>query len=260
MADAIPFGQPILVGHHSEKRDRNYRNKIHRTFEKSFETQKKAERISERAAAAESNDAISSDDPEALVKLREKLAGLEERQAYMKKLNAAWRTAGKPHSEQLAAWHKVADIMGVDRLKMELLAKASAGVDHFSQHRDRAPAAPYELTNNNANIRSVKERIKELAREGTITDSTEVNHEGICKVVHNVELNRLQLVFPGKPDDEVRALLKGHGFRWARSERAWQRKLNNSSRYAAKYVVEQLLKTQGEPNAVPGERPRGDGE
>jgi hypothetical protein len=24
---AIPFGQPILVGHHSEKRDRNYRAK-----------------------------------------------------------------------------------------------------------------------------------------------------------------------------------------------------------------------------------------
>ena len=29
MASVIPFGQPILVGHHSERRDRNYRNKIH---------------------------------------------------------------------------------------------------------------------------------------------------------------------------------------------------------------------------------------
>ena len=25
MQDTIPFGQPILVGHHSEKRDRNFR-------------------------------------------------------------------------------------------------------------------------------------------------------------------------------------------------------------------------------------------
>lgn len=32
MASVIPMGQPILVGHHSEKRDRNYRNKIHNTM------------------------------------------------------------------------------------------------------------------------------------------------------------------------------------------------------------------------------------
>lgn len=31
MADAIPFGQPILVGHYSEKSDRNYRNRIRNT-------------------------------------------------------------------------------------------------------------------------------------------------------------------------------------------------------------------------------------
>ena len=28
MASVIPFGQPILVGHHSEKGDRAFRNKI----------------------------------------------------------------------------------------------------------------------------------------------------------------------------------------------------------------------------------------
>ena len=27
-AEGIPFGQPILVGHHSERRDRNYRARI----------------------------------------------------------------------------------------------------------------------------------------------------------------------------------------------------------------------------------------
>src|SRR5262245_17265579 len=34
MAAAIPFGQPILVGHHSERRDRSYRARIHDTFGK----------------------------------------------------------------------------------------------------------------------------------------------------------------------------------------------------------------------------------
>lgn len=29
MASVIPFGQPILIGHHSERRDRAYRGRIH---------------------------------------------------------------------------------------------------------------------------------------------------------------------------------------------------------------------------------------
>lgn len=37
MAEVIPFGQPILVGHHSEKADRNYRNKIQNKMSKSVE-------------------------------------------------------------------------------------------------------------------------------------------------------------------------------------------------------------------------------
>ena len=35
-AKSIPFGQPILVGHHSEKSDRNFRNKIENNFRKSL--------------------------------------------------------------------------------------------------------------------------------------------------------------------------------------------------------------------------------
>jgi hypothetical protein len=31
-AEAIPFGQPILIGHHSETRDRNYRGRIVRDY------------------------------------------------------------------------------------------------------------------------------------------------------------------------------------------------------------------------------------
>jgi|GEM_PF-863166 len=50
MADHIPFGQPILVGHHSEKRDRNFRNQIHNTFGKAFSEMDKAKYYTEKAA------------------------------------------------------------------------------------------------------------------------------------------------------------------------------------------------------------------
>jgi hypothetical protein len=42
MAAAIPLGQPILVGHHSEGRDRSYRERIETTQRKSFETAERA--------------------------------------------------------------------------------------------------------------------------------------------------------------------------------------------------------------------------
>lgn len=52
MASAIPFGQPILVGHHSEKRDRKYRERIHNTFGKAFEELDKSNYYSDKAATA----------------------------------------------------------------------------------------------------------------------------------------------------------------------------------------------------------------
>jgi hypothetical protein len=52
MASIIPFGQPILGGHHSEKRDRNYRDKIHNTYGKAFELQDKVGYYKDKAETA----------------------------------------------------------------------------------------------------------------------------------------------------------------------------------------------------------------
>lgn len=54
MLDAIPMGQPILVGHHSEKRDRSYRNRAFDNLEASFREADKAEYWTGRADAAAS--------------------------------------------------------------------------------------------------------------------------------------------------------------------------------------------------------------
>lgn len=42
MGSIIPFGQPILVGHHSENKDRRFRDRIQRTAERGFKHQKKS--------------------------------------------------------------------------------------------------------------------------------------------------------------------------------------------------------------------------
>lgn len=45
LAQIIPFGQPILVGHHSERKDRSFRNKLRAKFSRAFELQKHAETL-----------------------------------------------------------------------------------------------------------------------------------------------------------------------------------------------------------------------
>jgi hypothetical protein len=59
-AERIPFGQPILVGHHSEGRDRRFRDKIRQGYGKAFELQGEAERLRRRADATENSRAVSS--------------------------------------------------------------------------------------------------------------------------------------------------------------------------------------------------------
>lgn len=68
---------PILIGHHSEKRHRRDLARIDNDMRKGFEASKEAERLAHAASAAESNEAISSDDPEAVAKLKAKMERLQ---------------------------------------------------------------------------------------------------------------------------------------------------------------------------------------
>ena len=51
MGSAIPFGQPILIGHHSETRDRNYRARITGKMGKGFALMDKASHYADKAAS-----------------------------------------------------------------------------------------------------------------------------------------------------------------------------------------------------------------
>lgn len=55
-------------------------------------------------------------------------------------------------------------------------------------------------------------------------------------MVVNAEINRLQIIFDGKPGEDMRDALKSNGFRWAPSQGAWQRQLTANALYAAKHI------------------------
>ena len=59
-------------------------------------------------------------------------------------------------------------------------------------------------------------------------------------MVENTEKMRLQLFFEGKPEPEVREVLKSNGFKWAPSQGAWQRQLTSNARYALQSVIKRM--------------------
>ena len=91
----LPLGQPILVGHHSQKRHRKDLNRIHEHFAKAKEHHDKPKDFRRRAAAAESNVIIFSDDPDATEKLVDKIERLKKRQGVMKRANHRIRKADR---------------------------------------------------------------------------------------------------------------------------------------------------------------------
>lgn len=224
MASAIPFGQPILVGHHSEGRDRRYRDRIHNTFGKAFATMDKADYYEEKAAKVGSGG-ISSDDPDALDKLNDKLENLRRNHEFMKAANAAIRK-GKTIEAKLANLMAlgVSEGEAQDILKPDCLG--------------RVGFAPYSLQNSNANIRRVEQRIRELERAAAAESREEEGQGYIYR--EDTEENRIMFLFPGKPDDDTRQMLKGYGFRWSPTRKAWVRMLNGRGRFAAMCVRERL--------------------
>lgn len=77
-------GQPILVGHHSEKRHRRLIKRAHEDIKKSIELDDKSKFYSNRAESAENSKVIYSDDPNAITKLKEKLERLENERVSIK--------------------------------------------------------------------------------------------------------------------------------------------------------------------------------
>lgn len=60
---------------------------------------------------------------------------------------------------------------------------------------------------------------------------------GSVKIWHNLELNRLQLIFDGKPDPATIDRLKKTGFKWSPKNTAWQRQLTPNAVRTIPYVL-----------------------
>lgn len=222
----IPFGQPILIGHHSERRHRNHIKRVDAHFAKSKEASDKADYYRNRAAAAESNRAIFADDPEATTKIEDRVKKLEERQKLMVAANKLVKKGDREGLLDLGFTEKTVD---------ECLKGDFCGRKGF-------PA--YMLQNNPANIRRLKLRLGHLEKAATESTTEETLKDGI-RMADNVEENRLQIFFPSIPAPEIRQSLKQNGFRWSPSNKAWQRHRSTRAKWLAQTMFGEPVKEDG---------------
>ena len=170
---------------------------------------------------------IKSSDAEAIDKLKEKLAELESLQEGMKEANKYYK--------------KNNTLDGFTGLPADVIEKTK-NLMSYSWYGNK----PFDTTNNNAKIKNTKARIAELekAKEQGIQEAAVTTEEGneLFKVIENTEIMRLQLVFDGKPSDEVRELVKKNGFKWSPKNGVWQRQLTDNARYSLKMIKPQLEK------------------
>lgn len=212
MIECIPAGQPILVGHHSERAHRSLLDRSWNTLGKSVKLGEKAEYFERKAEAAENNDSIYLGDDDAVDRLQEKVDALEKSQGMMKAANKILRSK------------KLNDIAKVEQLQA-LGFSESKSVELTQPDRYGDFGFPsYMLTNNNARIRDAKQRL-ERAKKLKETEDKEYTINSV-RVVENAKENRLQLFFDDIPSEEIRSQLKRNAFRWSRYNGCWQSYLN----------------------------------
>ena len=184
----IPMGQPILVGHHSEKRHRRDLDKSWNAMGKSVQESEKAEYYRKKAEAAENNNAIYTEDEDSVERLEEKIARLEKLQQAMKdrnkivrdkKLTEEEKIAKKAAGQHLAEMESEAnnDLLDITALigglyTLDESALAEAGRHYLAEYlamkeirKINAQAEDFEKNGKSAKAEEVKKKIPELQKK-----------------------------------------------------------------------------------------------
>jgi hypothetical protein len=217
--EGIPFGQPILVGHHSERRHRRALERARSRASEGLEHSDRAAEL-ERSARRVGSGGVSSDDEDAIGKLEAKLADLGAQRVRLKRANQAIR-AGTPEDKIELTDREREDLRGLGTYTWERAANG------------RAIFPGYVFRNLGGRIRQVEQRLHalraaEVKREEA--SSVELASGAGCTATEDRENNRIVLTFAEKPSATVRGVLKAGGYRWSPSRSAWVRKLTDAAR------------------------------
>jgi len=192
--------------------------------------------------------AIMSGDADAVDRLTVKINAAERSQAAMKEANKAIRQHAK--AGEAAQLEALMSLGFTESMALELLRPRWGNSQGF---------ASYSLSNNNANIRRMRERLEQITK-AQACEVVEIEGANGIRLEDDAPANRVRLFFPGKPAAEIRETLKARGFRWAPSVGAWQAYRNNwtlktAQEIAGKPSEQEPVDAQQVPQEVPPEIP-----
>ena len=186
---------------------------------------------------------IKSADEMAIVKLDEKLKGLEESQVLMKAFNKVIKKWQKSYSLENSEDVKalIAELKIIhpnDKFISEALKPNYMGKIGFPS---------WALTNNNATIRNTKKRLEKLKADADMAAKIENGEMEVReylfddgKVLYNYEAQRVQILFDGIPSEEIRKALKKISCRWSPKNSAWQMHLKEWNYKTAIETIKEL--------------------
>jgi hypothetical protein len=198
VSDTIPFGQPILVGHHSEKRARADAKRIENGMRAGIESERMAVRHERAAVTLESRlkRNIFSDDENAAEQLQKRIADRErlaERMKFVNKAHAKFaKTGGMPE--------------GVSEAEAEKIRNYKPTYS-WEPH----PYPPYALSNLRQQIAADRKRLALVEQMAKRAAAAEAATDGVL-----IEGDAfVRVTFAEKPAREILSDLKANGFRWS---------------------------------------------
>ena len=229
ITDAIPMGQPVLVGHHSERSHRNALERSHNHMRAAIDAADKADHHTSKAEGIERQlrNSIFSDDDDAIEALQAKIAKLEKERETNNTINKIVRA--KPKNE--VTDDKIAKLIELG------MSESTARKLFQPDFAGRIGIASYVNQNLGGVISNAKKRIEEISRRNERAQLAEEN--GGVSIQGGDWVN---VTFAEKPDRSILNALKEAGFRWGGG--CWSGKREN---------LPECLKEDDTPNLIPSD-------
>ena len=202
-ASNIPLGQPILVGHHSERRMRGLYDGLARKMGAGCESAKIADLHASKAVGIQQqlDRCIFSDDPDAVEAIQARIAELDAKQEVMKTANKICRNKKTTEEEKIASLRGL--YPGISENSIHEMLHPT-----YSYEKPGFPA--YALANNSGNIARLKKRIIEVEHRNALAEKAEAS--GGVAITGDAEY--VTVTFAEKPEHGIIRDLKDAGFRW----------------------------------------------
>lgn len=140
------------------------------------------------------------------------------------------------HQEDMKAANKIIRKKITEEERVDQLEKMGVKAGMGKLLIETGGYETYQLTNNNANIKRMKDRVVDMEKKESTPTSTTKFSGG--EIIDNNQADWVQIFFDEKPDAEMRGKLKGSGWRWSPSNVAWQRKRTNAALHSAQQITD----------------------